>query len=248
MAVTVTGPFLYAEHARVRANCVCPARPGRRWSTPRCSRTASRSDADTGDLFVSATSEIAWESIHLVDGPGNYGWPVREGSHSVDIETRGVIDACPDVGPHGEPLRAAVVEYPNLALGAEGVGSAVVGGTVYRGSALPDLRGRLVVADWSAGFGPPAGQLLVTARSDAAPWPLEPLWQVEAYVLSLGQDAELAAVAHVEVRRVHASHVEAYLDLRVHGMQHLVDYALVPNARGGHLLLRFVPDFRPERP
>jgi glucose/arabinose dehydrogenase/cytochrome c2 len=147
-------------------------------------------DPATGDLFVSATSEIAWESIYLVDGPGNYGWPVREGSRCVDIESRSVIDACSDVGPHGEPLRAPVVEYPNLALGAEGVGSAVVGGYVYRGSALPDLHGRLVVADWSAGFSPPAGQLLVADPSDATPWPLEPLLGIEAYVLSLGQDAD----------------------------------------------------------
>jgi hypothetical protein len=57
--------------------------------------------------------------------------------------------------------------------------------------------------------------------------------------------AELAAFGRVEVRRVHASGVEAYLDLRFDGMQHLVDYALVPNARGEHLLLWFVPDLGP---
>jgi mono/diheme cytochrome c family protein len=66
----------------------------------------------------------------------------------------------------------------------------VVGAHVYRGGALPDLQGRLVVADWSAGFTPAAGQLLVADPSGAAPWPLEPLLQLDAYVLSLGHDAQ----------------------------------------------------------
>lgn len=147
-------------------------------------------DADTGDLYVSATSEIAWEAIYRVDGPGNYGWPVLEGSRCVDIETRTEVASCRSVGPHGEPLRGAVVEYANLGVGEEGVGSAVVGAHVYRGSALPALQGRLVVADWSAGFSPAAGQLLLADSSDEAPWALEPLLQLEAYVLSLGRDAQ----------------------------------------------------------
>jgi glucose/arabinose dehydrogenase/cytochrome c5 len=147
-------------------------------------------DLDTGDLYVSATSEIAWEAIYRVDGPGNYGWPVLEGSRCVDIETRSELAACPSVGPLGEPLRGAVVEYPNLSLGEEGLGSAVVGAHVYRGTAVPALQGRLVVADWSAGFAPAAGQLLLADPADETPWPLEPLLQVDAYILSLGQDAQ----------------------------------------------------------
>ncbi len=146
-------------------------------------------DADTGDLYVTATSEIAWEAVYRVDAPGNYGWPVREGSRCVDIETRSELDNCATVGPRGEPLRDAIVEYPNLTLGEAGIGSAVVGAHVYRGSALPDLQGRLVVADWSAGFTAAAGQLLAADPADAAPWPLEQLLQLDAYVLSLGQDA-----------------------------------------------------------
>lgn len=54
--------------------------------------------------------------------------------------------------------------------------------------------------------------------------------------------AELAGLDQIEVRRVHASSVEAYLDLRVHGVQHLIDYALESNVRGEHLLLWFLPD------
>jgi hypothetical protein len=57
----------------------------------------------------------------------------------------------------------------------------------------------------------------------------------------------LEGLPGVEVRRVHASNVEAYLDLVVHGRQHLVDVALAPNARGERLVLWFVPDL-PARP
>lgn len=146
-------------------------------------------DTETGDLFVSATSEIAWETIYRVDGPGNYGWPIREGSRCVDIVTRSEIEGCPDTGPDGEPLHAAIVEYANLSLGEEGVGSAVVGGYVYRGGALPELEGQFVFADWSAGFSPPAGQLFAAEPSDGELWSFRKLLELEAYVLSMGQDA-----------------------------------------------------------
>jgi hypothetical protein len=57
----------------------------------------------------------------------------------------------------------------------------------------------------------------------------------------------LKGLRDVEVRRVHASNVEAYLDLVVHGRQHLVDVALAPERRGERLVLWFVPDL-PARP
>jgi hypothetical protein len=60
--------------------------------------------------------------------------------------------------------------------------------------------------------------------------------------------AELDELDRVEVRRVHASGVEAYLDLRVDGRQHLVDYTLVPNRRGEHLLVWYVPDLASASP
>ena len=34
-----------------------------------------------GDLFVSGVAKSFWETIYLVHGPGNYGWPIREGTH-----------------------------------------------------------------------------------------------------------------------------------------------------------------------
>jgi hypothetical protein len=60
--------------------------------------------------------------------------------------------------------------------------------------------------------------------------------------------ALLSELPQVELRRVHASKVETYLDLLVDGRQHLVDVAIAPNARGERLVLWFVPDLRPTRP
>ncbi|MDJ0951967.1 MAG: PQQ-dependent sugar dehydrogenase, partial [Alphaproteobacteria bacterium] len=34
-----------------------------------------------GDLFVSGVAESLWETLYMVDRPGNYGWAVREGTH-----------------------------------------------------------------------------------------------------------------------------------------------------------------------
>jgi hypothetical protein len=55
----------------------------------------------------------------------------------------------------------------------------------------------------------------------------------------------LVVLDAVELGRAHASSIETYLDFYVAGMLHLVDYALLPNAQGEHLLLWFIPDFGP---
>ena len=40
--------------------------------------------AGNGDMFVSGVAESFWETIYLVDRPGNYGWAIREGTHCYD--------------------------------------------------------------------------------------------------------------------------------------------------------------------
>jgi hypothetical protein len=42
------------------------------------------------------------------------------------------------------------------------VGNTVVGGYIYRGAAIPELSGKYVFGEWSAGFTKPDGTLLVS--------------------------------------------------------------------------------------
>jgi glucose/arabinose dehydrogenase len=158
-----------------------------------------------GDFLVTAIAETLWEAIYLVDRPGNFGWPIREGTHCVDrTAPRSPPEDCPRHGVDGSPIQEPIVEYPNMqvmhpdtlmaALGAEttGVGTAVVGGRIYRGSALPNLVGKLVFADWSAAFEKPSGQLFLATppTSWRALWPFEKLAELETRIISVAEDAD----------------------------------------------------------
>lgn len=100
---------------------------------------------------------------------------------------------CPTTGAAGEPLVPPVVEYAH-----KDVGVAVVGGYVYRGSAIPSLRRRYVFADFSAdpdnNLSFPRGSMLVATPADGAgPWEWRPLvlagGGLNRFVTGMGEDA-----------------------------------------------------------
>ncbi|USZ69287.1 PQQ-dependent sugar dehydrogenase [Halorussus salilacus] len=114
-------------------------------------------------LLVADVGQSSYEEVNVVEKGGNYGWNVREATHCFEA------DDCPDETPDsvrgGEPLRDPVVEYPHSGDGVSG--DSVIGGYVYRGSALPDLDGAYVFADLSAD-----GRLFVATPTDEGQWPI----------------------------------------------------------------------------
>jgi len=156
-------------------------------------------DPQTGAVLVTAIAETLWESIYLIDSPGNFGWPLREGTHCVDrTKPRDPPLSCGHTGPNGFRINDPVIEYPNMQVmdaatkvDAVGVGTAVVGARFYRGSALPDLAGKLIFADWSADFRAPSGQLFIAtpAQSYGDLWPFERLELLDTRIVSLDTDA-----------------------------------------------------------
>ena len=90
-------------------------------------------DQVTGELWVGDVGSSGWEEVDKVVSGGNYGWPIREGAHcfkATSCQTQGLIDP--------------FVEYSH----DEGTG--VIGGFVYRGSAIPSLQGSFVFADFGS--------------------------------------------------------------------------------------------------
>ena len=154
----------------------------------------------SGDLLATAIAETLWEAIYLVDRPGNYGWPIREGTHCVDrTAPRNPPADCPMHGPDGSRIKQPIVEYPNMQVmhpdtkvDATGVGTAVVGGRIYRGSALPEYQGKLIFADWSAAFDRPSGQVfLATPPSRWRDlWSFDKIAELETRIISVAEDAE----------------------------------------------------------
>ena len=100
-------------------------------------RTASTSTAWGGALWVGDVGDSFREEINEVVAGGNYQWPFIEG-------TRVKGAGSPVIGS----TQAPAFEYLHATLGDL---TAVMGGYVYRGEALPELVGLFIYSDWPTG-------------------------------------------------------------------------------------------------
>jgi glucose/arabinose dehydrogenase len=163
-------------------------------------RNPYRMSFDTaGDraLFVGDAGQNLWEEVSIVEAGGNYGWNVKEGTHCFSTDTPNQsLDDCPDMDADGRSLIDPIIEYQN-ANAEGGLGLVVIGGNVYRGSALPDWDGYYIFGDWSTGFEQPNGTLLMAMPPEAGGemWTMQELivegsenGRLNEYLLSFGQD------------------------------------------------------------
>ena len=115
-----------------------------------------------GKLVIADIGQMQQEELDVGSPGANYGWSEREGRFTV---------AHGDQSRHyGLPIYESLSSYagPALAYGHH-VGIAITGGFVYRGSALPQLRGMYVFGDIATGkvFAASAAQLV---NGDQAPF------------------------------------------------------------------------------
>ncbi len=101
-------------------------------------------DLETGSIYTGVNGDFTIEWIVEVELGANYGWPDVEGSFAWDPATG---DASVDASPN-PAFTLPIAEYDHNT-GQQGFGS-VIGGYVYRGSAMPELYGRYVFLDWLA--------------------------------------------------------------------------------------------------
>ncbi len=92
-------------------------------------------DRETGDLWAGDDGQDLWEEIDLITRGGNYGWNLREGKHKF--------------GPNGSDPRPDLIEP--LWDYSHDVGKSIVGGNIYRGKKVPELRGAYLYADYVTG-------------------------------------------------------------------------------------------------
>lgn len=145
-----------------------------------------------GELFAADAGQDLYEEVDLVTLGGNYGWNIKEGTHCFDPQNADVSpDQCASTGANGETLIDPIIEYSH-----DEVGIVVVGGYIYRGSAMPDLDGYYIFGDYSASDEAPDGTLLwAESAGEDAMWEWGELSvegmdnnRIGAYVLGFGQD------------------------------------------------------------
>jgi glucose/arabinose dehydrogenase len=152
------------------------------------------------DLFVGDAGQELWEEVSIAKNGGNFGWNVKEGVHCFSTDNPDESPAeCPDtVGAGhpraGEPLIDPVIEYANHHQPG-GLGATVIGGHVYRGTALPQFFGRYLFGDWSREFEEPDGSLFVARPRRKRLWAMDQLriatsttGRLGHYLLGFGQD------------------------------------------------------------
>ncbi|AFV22228.1 hypothetical protein Mpsy_0015 [Methanolobus psychrophilus R15] len=150
-------------------------------------------------LFAADAGQEFWESVNIIEAGGNYGWNLKEGSHAFDPENPlDTPEEVPEVGLRGEPLIDPIIEYPN-AKQSDGLGQVVVGGYVYRGSAIPEFEGRYIFAEWNRADSQGDGIIFIaTPPEDNV---TEEMWEftelgvapnqtIGSYILAIGQDAD----------------------------------------------------------
>ncbi|MDO8357475.1 MAG: PQQ-dependent sugar dehydrogenase [Nitrospirota bacterium] len=128
-------------------------------------------DFNSAELWVADVGQKKWEEVDLVTRGGNYGWRVMEGSHCYNPAT-----SCPTEG-----LALPVMEYRH----EEGRCS-IIGGYVYRGLAMPALRGAYLFGDYCS------GEVFVFRQSDEGGKDASPTVLIKTgfRISSFGQDEE----------------------------------------------------------
>jgi len=107
-------------------------------------------DTATGRMYVSDIGQGVVEEVSVVRKAANLGWNEREGAFAY-VSTSSVSPL-----PASHPSDAfsyPVAQYDHSNNGISG-SSAIVGGPVYRGSAIPQLAGTYFFADFASNPGP----------------------------------------------------------------------------------------------
>ena len=141
-------------------------------------------------LYVGDAGQDLWEEVDIVTKGGNYGWNIREGTHCFDPKNPSESPAnCLNQDARGKPLIDPIIEY------GHDLGTVVVGGYVYRGQVLSELKGKYIFADWSNNFTMGNGTLLAATPSAEGLWRWEeieiagrPSGRSDLFIRSFGLD------------------------------------------------------------
>jgi len=158
------------------------------------------------ELFCADVGQNMFEEVNVIENGGNYGWPVREGFHGFNLENPiAIAENAPKKDAAGKAFKDPILVYKNIKghqsnrYAKEIRGTSITGGYVYRGKAIPELKGQYIFGDWSQIGGVPLGQIFAAHKAKGkGDWKLRKLAlenlpkgkRLGAYVIAFGQDLD----------------------------------------------------------
>lgn len=168
-------------------------------------------------LFI---ADVGWSNHEEINyfpadhtGGANFGWRIFEGDALVEqVELSGQ-----SAEELAEGMTFPVYSYPHLKpLGYDGsfpVGCAVIGGPVYRGEAMPELRGMYIYSDYCHGE-------LWTLWQDEGGWHSRKLLETDLNVTAIEEDLQ---------GEIYITSINGIVHKLIHAPEGDNDYDSVPN-------------------
>lgn len=206
---------------------------------PAAALNSAAGRAKAATLLAFNIGLATWETVVIVHKGANYGYPLREGTNSMS-STNGIgpipaDDTIPvqisDAVVHGAVKPAyPVIQYPHS---RDGGGDAIANGFVYRGEAIPALRGKLVFGDITTGRIWYANRTDVLAADDGEAKTVAPIYEIDTDLRRLVEHAYrarggktptlpgmgvVAGPGRVDVRFAEDNDGELYLLTKADGM------------------------------
>jgi len=123
------------------------------------------------DLIAGDAGQGLYEEIDLVTKGGNYGWNVKEGRacfNAADNTT--TMPSCPAMDNFNNPLIDPVVVVNNASNPQGGSALTIIGGNVYRGTAIPEYQGKYIFGSFGQGTGKPDAELFISTPAGQTDW------------------------------------------------------------------------------
>lgn len=142
------------------------------------------------DLLMGDVGQVLYEEINVIKKGGNYGWNVKEGYSCFNAAASNTpLASCPIADNFGNPLIDPVIVMDNFRnVNATGnTTAAIIGGQVYRGNAIPYLKGLYIFGSYTRTFAAANGELYITKpNSSGNTWDYSTL-TMESFPNGLGR-------------------------------------------------------------
>jgi glucose/arabinose dehydrogenase len=121
-------------------------------------------------LLLGDAGQVLYEEINLVTKGGNYGWNVKEGKICFQAANNDTpFTSCPTADILGRTFTDPVIVISNTANPLGGRALTIIGGNVYRGTAIPSYSGKYIFGTYAQGSAPD-GELFIATPNGQADW------------------------------------------------------------------------------